>query len=210
MKKLPRILGSLMEEQGLNVSELARRTGIGQPVIHRVLSGETDNPKVATLSPIANFFAISISQLIGDEPLPKDRIVGTFQLTSHGWTSIPLLSWEQVIHWPDQRDKLKVDVHEATEISVSENAFALRVKDTTMLPRFPENTLLIIDPKEQPSDRDFVIAHIANQKQAVFRQFLLNGDDTYLKPLNVDFNMTLLDKKSRLLGVMVQARMDFK
>lgn len=131
-------------------------------------------------------------------------------MTSHGWSSIPLLSWEQVIQWPDQRDALKIETHEATEISVSDNAFALRVKDTTMMPRFTENTLLIIDPKVPPSDRDYVIAHIANQKQAVFRQLLLDSDDIYLKPLNPDFKMVLLDKKSRLLGVMVQARMDFK
>ncbi len=210
MKELPRILLTLMEEQDLTVSELARRTGIGQPVIHRLLSGETDNPKVATLSPIANYFAISISQLIGDESLPKDRITGTFSMTSHGWTSLPLLSWEQAVHWLQNRNSINVNKYEATEISVSKNAYALRVKDTTMLPRFPEHTLLIIDPLVQPADRDYVIAHIANQKQAIFRQFLLDSDDIYLKPLNTDFKMTLLDKKSHLLGVMVQARMDFK
>lgn len=210
MKKLPQILRSLMEEQGLTVSELARRTGVGQPVIHRLLSGETDNPKVATLSPVASYFAISISQLIGDNAIPKERISGTFRMTSHGWTTLPLLSWEQAIHWLNNRDSITVEKYETTEVSVSENAYALRVKDTTMVPRFPENTLLIIDPIIQPSDRDYVIAHISNQKQAIFRQLLLDSDDTYLKPLNTDFKITLLDKESHLLGVMVQARMDFK
>lgn len=210
MNKLPQVLLLLMEEQDLTVSELARRTGIGQPVIHRLLSGETDNPKVATLSPIANYFAISISQLIGDDLLPKERISGTFRMTSHGWTTIPLLSWEQAIHWLDNRDSINIDKYETTDISVSENAYALRVKDTTMTPRFPENTLLVIDPVMEPSDRDYVVAHISNQKQAIFRQLLLDSDDTYLKPLNTDFKMILLNRESRLLGVMVQARMDFK
>lgn len=210
MKKLPQILTLLMKEQDMTVSELARRTGVGQPVIHRVLSGETDNPKIATLSPIAHFFAVTLSQLIGDEPISKDRISGTFRMTSFGWTKIPLLNWEQVISWPDQKESFTIDIHEATEMAVSKNAYALRVKDTTMLPRFPENTLLIVDPIVKPTDRDFVIAHIHGQKQALFRQFLLNGDDIYLKPLNSDFNLQLLDKKSKLLGVMVQARMDFK
>lgn len=210
MNQLPKILLALMNEQDLTVSELARRTRIGQPVIHRVLSGETDNPKVATLSPIANFFAVSISQLIGDEALPKNRISGTFSLTPQSWKNIPLLSWEQALQWPVQSDLFHIEKHESTEMSVGDSGYALRVKDTTMLPRFPENTLLIVDPDLQPNDRDFVIAHLSGQKQAIFRQFLLNGDDVYLKPLNTDFSMALLDKKSKILGVMVQARMDFK
>ncbi len=210
MNKLAKVLNQLMKEQDLTVSELARRTGVGQPVIHRVLSGETDNPKVTTLSPIADFFAVSIGQLLGNEPIPKDRISGTFRITSHGWTTIPLLNWEQVINWPVKKESLNIEKQESTEMAVSKDAYALRVKDTTMLPRFPENTLLIVDPLLQPNDRDFVIAHIFGQKQALFRQFLLNGDDIYLKPLNADFNMQMIDKKSKILGVMVQARMDFK
>lgn len=210
MKQLPQILKALMLEQTLSVSELARRTGVGQPVIHRMLSAETDNPKVATLSPIANYFAISISQLIGDERLPHNRIPGTFQLSAHGWTTIPLLNWEQVIHWPTKMATITAKTTVPTEVNVSQKAFALRVKDTTMLPRFPENTLLIIDPDQQATDRDFVIVHLSGQKQAIFRQVLFDGDNIYLKPLNPDFQIQLSDKKSQIIGVMVQARMDFK
>lgn len=210
MNKLPLILRALMKEQDITESELARRTGIGQPVIHRVLTGETDNPKVATLSPIANYFVISISQLIGDEPLPKNRISGSFKLSSFGWTSLPLLNWEQAIHWPNKSNELILEEKISTEIHVGENAFALRVKDTTMLPLFPEGTYLIIDPTVKAENKDFVIVQIAGQKQAVFRQLLLDGDNVYIKPVNPDFKMQLLDKKSKQLGVMVQARMNFK
>lgn len=88
MSKLAQILKLLMAEQGLSESELARRTGIGQPVVHRMASGETDNPKVATLSPVANYFALSISQLIGDEALPSDRVLGTHNSPGFGWTQL--------------------------------------------------------------------------------------------------------------------------
>src|SRR5439155_6774459 len=107
---------------GINESELARRTGIGQPVVHRICSGETDNPKVATLSPIANFFAISISQLIGDEPLSTDRIPGTFNPDAQGWRQIPLLDWEQIIAWPNLNKKSGPLPTVYTDLDLSHNA----------------------------------------------------------------------------------------
>ena len=75
MNKLAPILCQLIREQQITVSELARRTQIGQPVIHRLISGVTLDPKVSTLSALANYFNISINQLIGDEPLPHTMVL---------------------------------------------------------------------------------------------------------------------------------------
>ena len=210
MKKLSSNLKGLMAEIHISESELARRTSIGQPVIHRIASGETDNPKVATLSPIANFFAISISQLIGDEPLPEHRLPGTFNPGVSGWMQIPLLTWEQAVEWPDLKDHSKPTQSISTDMTLSAHAYALVVRDTTMEPRFPEGTILVIDPSLEPRDRDYGIVYVEGNKLPTFKQILIDGDATYLKPLNPDFKTVLLDKKHKFLGVMVQARMDFK
>lgn len=206
------ILKGLMGELGINESELARRTGIGQPVVHRICSGETDNPKVATLSPIANFFAISISQLIGDEPLPTDRIPGTFNPEAQGWSQIPLLEWEQVLAWPNLNPAQKSTPLRAisTDIELGQNGYAVSVRDTTMEPRFPEGTVLIINPDLKPNNLDFAIVHIEGQSLPKFKQILIDGEHTILKPLNSDFKTLLLDKPHKFLGVMIQSRMDFK
>lgn len=210
MKQLSTILKALMAEIRINESELARRTGIGQPVIHRIASGETDNPKVGTLSPIANFFAVSISQLIGDEPLPPNRIPGTFNPGITGWTQVPLLTWEQVPQWPHLSGQTKPTQTVSTDIDVSDDTYALIIKDTTMEPRFPEGTVIILDPTIQPVDRDFAVVQIEGQHSLHFKQVLIDGDTIYLKPLNSDFKTIVLDKKHNFLGVMVQSRMDFK
>lgn len=204
------ILKGLMAELGINESELARRTGIGQPVVHRICSGETDNPKVATLSPIANFFAISISQLIGDEPLPANRIPGTFNPDAQGWRQLPVLSWKQAITWPNLPIKSNPLPTISTDIELSPHAYALAVRDTTMEPRFPEGTVLLIEPELQPSNLDFAIVHIEGHELPNFKQILIDGDHIILKPLNSDFKTFLLDRPHRFLGVMVQSRMDFK
>ncbi|MES2998653.1 MAG: S24 family peptidase [Pseudomonadota bacterium] len=204
------ILKGLMAELGINESELARRTGIGQPVVHRICSGETDNPKVATLSPIANFFAVSIDQLIGTEPLSPDRIPGTFNPDAQGWRQIPLLGWEQILSWPNLTQKTGPLPTISTDIELSQHAYALAVRDTTMEPRFPEGTVLLIDPDLKPNSLDFAIIHIEGQNLPNFKQILIDGEHTILKPLNSDFKTLLLNKPHKFLGVMVQSRMDFK
>lgn len=206
------ILKGLMAELGINESELARRTGIGQPVVHRICSGETDNPKVATLNPIANFFAVSINQLIGTEPLPPDRIPGTFNPDAQGWRQIPLLTWEQVGSWPNLAKKLAGPLSTiSTDIALSQHAYALAVRDTTMEPRFPEGTILLVDPDLTPNSLDFAIIHTEDQTQSpIFRQILIGGTDIMLKPLNSDFKTSSFEKNHKFLGVMVQSRMDFR
>lgn len=210
MKKLSINLKALMAELRITESELARRTGIGQPVVHRIASGETDNPKVGTLSPIANFFAVSISQLIGDEPLPNNRLPGTFNPGTQGWTQVPLLDWEQLNKWPDVTPSEKPIRNISVDLHLGEHSYALQVKDTTMEPRFPEGTIIIADPTLKPKDRDFVLAYVEGHKLPTFKQLLVDGESIYLKPLNSDFKALLLDKDHRFLGVVVQSRMDFK
>ena len=207
---MSKILKGLMAELGINESELARRTGIGQPVVHRICSGETDNPKVATLSPIANFFAISISQLIGDEPLSPERIPGTFNPDAQGWRQIPLLAWNQVLHWQKNNEKLAPLPTISTDIELGQHAYAVSTRDTTMEPRFPEGTILLIDPNLKPNSLDFAIVHVEGYDLPNFKQVLIDGGHTILKPLNTDFKTLLLDKPHKFLGVMVQSRMDFK
>lgn len=210
MMKLNTILKMLLKEHRLSESELARRTGIGQPVIHRMASGETDNPKVATLIPIAQYFSLTINQLMGVDPLPKDRVPGTYNPIAQTWNKLPLVTWEELVEWPTITRRTTQDLRISTDADVSDQAFAVIVKDSTMLPRFAEGTLLIIDPEVQPEDKDFVVVMLKGQKHPTFKQLLIDGDDSYLKPLNPDFNTVQMDKESKLVGVMVQARMDFK
>lgn len=73
MENLSSILSHLMSEKGIKSAELARKTGVGQPVIYRLMTGTTDNPQILTLKPIADFFGVSLDQLLGLAPLVKQK-----------------------------------------------------------------------------------------------------------------------------------------
>src|SRR3990167_958328 len=73
MENLSNILSHLMSEKGIKSAELARKTGVGQPVVYRLMTGATENPQILTLKPIADFFGVSLDQLIGLSPLNNQK-----------------------------------------------------------------------------------------------------------------------------------------
>ena len=60
-----------MALERLSSSALARKTGVHATNIKRIRNNEQANPTVTTLLPLARYFSISLSQLIGDEVLPS-------------------------------------------------------------------------------------------------------------------------------------------
>lgn len=203
MSKLAAIIKSLMREKDISVTELARQTQISQPVLHRLATGTTCNPQIETLLPIAGFFGISIDQLIGNAPLSNTLT------TAHDWVHIPLLTLDQITNWLAQDPLLNLTKFVSTDSPTSKNSYAIQLSDSTMQPRFTPGTLLIIDPEYSPENQDFVMAQMDSQKIATFKQFLIDGESHYLKPLNPDFPIIKMNPNDRILGTMVQARIDY-
>lgn len=53
----------LMGQRKTNPYELQRATGVPQPTIHRILTGESNDPRTKTLQPLADHFGVSIADL---------------------------------------------------------------------------------------------------------------------------------------------------
>lgn len=81
MSKLIRNLNYLLNKHGLNPTELQNRTGVPQPTIHRILAGNSEDPRTRTLKPIANHFGVTVEHLrTGD--IERDDIEGKRPETS--------------------------------------------------------------------------------------------------------------------------------
>jgi SOS-response transcriptional repressor LexA len=203
MSKLAAIIKALMREKDISVTELARQTQISQPVLHRLATGATYNPQIATLVPIANFFAVTLDQLIGNAPLSAASV------QRQQWAKVPLLALDEVLAWLEHRASIMPTAFVATDSGISKNTYAIQLNDSTMQPRFVEGTLLIINPEDTAEDQDFVVVHTSDQKRVTCKQFLSDGETQYLKPLNPDFPIIQMNKNHRILGRMVQARFDY-
>ena len=202
--RIGQILNRLMTEKKIRVAELARRVKLPQPTVYRIATGACEHPHLSSLAPIARFFSISVDQLKGHEPIPLlDQL-----------SKVPLLQWSDVLNWPRKKPSDDEDIKFIlTDAPVGKTGFALEIKDASMEPVFPKNTILISDPDRLPRDRSFVIAKLANHSEVIFRQLLVDAGDRYLKPLSPDFEqykMTRLNTNDKVLSVVVQTKRDYE
>ncbi|MCD6056157.1 MAG: peptidase S24-like domain protein [Gammaproteobacteria bacterium] len=211
--KISENLRKLMDDIKITEAKLARQTGIPQPTLHRILSGATRSPRGESLSKLANFLSVTISQLIGDDPLPSNRLPGTHNPQVRSWKSIPLMTLDEVMAWPQLRDKLAEQnwAHwTTTDVQTSEATFAIHVNTDSLNPRFPNSTVLVVEPNLAPEDRDFVVIQTKGMRSATVKQLLLDGQDRYLKPLNPEFQTVMMGEEHVILGIILQARTDIR
>lgn len=67
MSTSPTLIGRnlewLMADRKTNPYDLQRATGVPQPTIHRILTGESSDPRTKTLQPLADYFGVSVAEL---------------------------------------------------------------------------------------------------------------------------------------------------
>ena len=207
-------LRSLMDELKMTEAKLARSTGIPQPTLHRILSGATRSPRGDALSKLANFFSVTISQLMGLDPLPTNRLPGMHNPHVRTWQSIPLVTLDEVASVSPQAEAdltgQKWAHWTTTDVQTTTLTFAINVNNDSLNPRFPSGTVLVIEPDLTPEDRDFLVIKTAGARMATVKQLLLDGQDHYLKPLNPDFQTIMMNTDHHIVGVVLQVRMDIR
>jgi SOS-response transcriptional repressor LexA len=212
MKELSVNLKKLITGAEISESELSRKTNIAQPIIHRILNRQNTNPKIETIRPIANFFGVTISQLIGESLLfYENEEFSKPELQK--LTALPLLSWEKLTSWlaaPEQQIKKHPKI--ITDLPTSKLAYALKIVDASLEPLFLKGTILIVEPKREPKNGDFVIMKQKNQNIAVIRQFILDGELKYLKSLHAEVQNVapkLMSADNFFCGVVIQSKTNY-
>jgi SOS-response transcriptional repressor LexA len=206
------ILNRLLFQKKLRVAELSRQTGISQPTLQRMVTGTIENPHRSSLVSVANYFHITVEQLKGLQPIPWLHPITSAE---SGWTTIPLLSWTELIHDLNHININSTKNYEKvmTDAHISSHSFALKVQDASMEPLFSKETTLIIDPKRIPNDRSYIVALLHSYSVVIFRQLIIDGPHRYLKPISPDFDhykMNMLTDDDKILGVLIQARRNFE
>jgi SOS-response transcriptional repressor LexA len=199
-------LKRLMDRENINASELGRNIKLAQPIIHRLLTGKNVNPKLATIRPIADYFDVTISQLIGEDLLILDDQAGN----RAPWKQVPVLSWSDISSVIDGSQTVVALEQVSTDARVSDLAYAVVIDSTGLEPHFPKGAKVVVEPKRRPTDSDFLILITAEGGDPHIRQVVSDGADSYLKSLNPAFskmNMIRLEDAYKVLGVVVQVKL---
>ncbi len=85
------VLTTLLKKALLTESELARKINVPRATINRLVSGRTPDPRASTLNSIAEYFNVSVDQLIGKKPLLLDQSDSLAEIQN---THIPIIKLE--------------------------------------------------------------------------------------------------------------------
>lgn len=205
----------LMRQHGIKrFTHLAKLTGVPQPTIHRFMSGLHGEPRSSTLKPIADYFGITLAQLL-DTDLETGEVMTNVQaLTTGVYTAVPLISWVQAGNWAEIVDNYVPGDGElvaARDSKPGKHAFALRVEGDSMVSHnhlsFPPGTIIIVDPSRAPGSGDFVVAKDVSTGCATFKRLMQDAGHWFLKPLNPAYPLIPIDDPAiRVIGVVIESQ----
>lgn len=206
-------LRAKLTELGLNESEAGRRSGVPQPTIHRILSGESSSPRKSTVERLAKALKVSPDWLMfgaGAEGFDSN-----VELTLQPTRSFlyPEISWVQAGGAREAVDMTNVALcpQHSSDVWAGEDAFWLRVSGNSMTSAsgssFPEGFLILVAPDIEPRSGQFVVARMIDSNEATFKQLVRDSGDLYLKPLNASYPTRAMDDAWEVVGTVVDGKM---
>ena len=120
----------------------------------------------------------------------------------------PLISWVQAGNWYEISESF-VPAYGAEllpcPVRCSPESFVLRVRGSSMEPKFHEGDLIFVDPSVIPDHGKFVVVRLEQSNEATFKQLIIEEGKQYLKALNPDWPNRIIevDEEATICGVIV-------
>jgi len=193
----------------ISQSEVARRVGIKPQVIQYLCTNHAKKSKFA--------YEIALALEINPTWLIAGKGSADFKNTNNTVDSsslkVPLLDLNTIASWLNQTNESLSQPQEFTYAAapIAAHSYAVRITDTSMIPRFEVNTILVVDPDLKPENGDFVVVKILHQEQPIIRQLLYRCDTYYLAPANSAMYKEIeLSNEDKVLGVVRQIYYEFE
>lgn len=199
-----------MRELKLTQTELAKKAGISQVTVHKILAGKISNS--SRIVDLARALDTSPEWLLYGVGEPTAE----YLLNSAPSTRLlPLLEYDQVDAWLTEKVEFggedKITAWEIAPPSTSSKAFWLKVLGDSMTAAsglsIPEGNLILVDTARKAKTGSLVIARLEGNEQILFKQYATDGIQKYLKPLNTSYNMIEIDNEDCIIGVVLEAKL---
>lgn len=121
---------------------------------------------------------------------------------------VPLISWVQAGAWTEIVDNFAPGDAESwwpCPSTHGPNAFALRVRGVSMEPKFKDGSIIFVDPDRQADHGSNVVVRLDDEKEATFKQLVIEGDRRFLRPLNPSWPEQLIpiNGNATICGVVI-------
>lgn len=165
---------------------LGRLLGVSSVMIWSYKTGEK-MPRMSTAVRMAEKLKVNVSWLLSGTGRMSPDAESNIEPAPALRGRVPLISWVAAGDWCEAHDPYQPgDAEMWLQVSANYGArtYGLRVRGESMLPRFQEGEIIIIDPDAQVESGQYVIARKDGSKEVTFKQLIREGETAYLKPLN--------------------------
>lgn len=201
MSNIGNNLKELLKDEGISENELAKRTGISQQIINRLIAGINTNPKLETIIPIANYFRIPLQDLISTSPISN-----TIQDTS---SKIPFVDFKNLAIYGIEAAINQATKFISADIEKNKFYFATNMYDDSMEPKFSKGTILVLEKTSKVFSGDFCLIK-SDDNHYSFRQIMINSQDKkFTKCLNAkwdEYNAMPLSINYYVLAILLESR----
>lgn len=141
------------------------------------------------------------------EPYYPEPVNKNVKFTELKGRPVPILEAEQILLYVRGKG-MAVVVDEyipSTLDAAPENQIATVVSNDSMSPRIPEGAVVLIELKNNASHGEIVLATDENGDPQC-KQFVVDGSDKFLKPLNPQYPTKRFTKGCQVLGIVREVR----
>lgn len=184
-------LRGLMNEHGISENELARRTSVKQPTIHRILSGTTEDPRASSLVSISRYFDVSIEYLLGIE----DKREGyTASVPAEGKPVKPI-RYAPVLEWDEAKEICTnsenppdKENRKAVFSDAGYRSFWLQMRGNAMYPFLRDKeSYLCVDPEKEAKHGALCLVREKATDELMVRMVMIDGSLKIIKTIHPDF-----------------------
>lgn len=201
----------LVKKFNIDNESLAKYTGLSNATIASLRS-RANNPTVQTLKPLAEFFNLTIDQLVYQDCSNLCSINTNINREQTENILLPIIDLMDVIHWPfDILDNSLNARYQyvTTSGKINNYCYAVRLDSEILMPYYQKNAILIIDPNKETKDSNIVLLSLnANNPSPTFRQVFIDAGSYYFKPVNSTFGGMQTAVDCKIYGVLVRAIFD--
>lgn len=207
-------LRQLLTTKDWSEGELSRRSGVPQPTINRILSGESTSPRMSNIRKLAQALRVTPEWLaLGGSA--ANNVAPTIQPHKEE-RKYPLISWIAAGEMAESPDNFAPgDGSEWLESDedAGPHGYWLEVKGRSMIAPtdgfsfFPGMRILVRPEGFDVISGKLYIAKMMSTGETTFKRYVRDADIEYLEPLNPQFQTIMMDDQVSIIGRVVDAKL---
>jgi SOS-response transcriptional repressor LexA len=187
---------------------LARKAGVAQSTISRMMRGEVDSQS-------GN--ALRVFDALGIQPPAYLRrptqsapasLAAAASAQTKDFRQVPLIDLVQAGGYGETVDPYQPgDGREwlVCPVRCGPRTFALKVDGHSMEPRYHDADIIFVDPDVPAAQGSDVVARLDSSNEATFKQLDIESRRRYLRPLNPQFSAIEITEETRIVGAVIGA-----